>query len=369
MDFNLASADRILFALLKSALHGTVDNGIDWLSVTAEEWKVCYGLAAKHGVMAVAWDGIQMLPSECQPPRTIKLTWGLAVQKYEERYETYCRTAEELSAFYGSSGIAMVQLKGVGLSTYYPVPSHREGGDIDIYTYSSDPAKLSDKEANALADKLIQDLGTDVEDANRKHSNFYYKNIPIENHKTFLDLGINRIADSTDALLLELLQPREVSLCEGKYRISVPSPEFNAIFLAFHAGQHYCAGLRLHHLFDYACMLKRYGLPLSPRITDRKFLNFIYALTALCNELLGTSVQIPADEALAKEVCGQIMHPRFNGNAPKNPIGIFFYKTAKFFYTHYKSSRIFSRPLPAVLWKSIVFHLKNPKTILMDTDK
>ncbi len=369
MDLNLTSTDRILFTLLKSALHGTIDNGTDWLSVTAEEWKACYALAAKHGVMAVAWDGIQMLPAECQPPRALKLTWGLAVQKYEERYETYCRTAEELSTFYASHGIAMVQLKGVGLSTYYPIPSHREGGDIDIYTYSSDRSKLSDKEANTLADKLMKDQGIKVENEDSKHSNFFYNNISIENHKDFLNISYNSIAGPMNDLLIELLQPRKVELCDGKYRISAPSPEFNALFLAFHAGQHYCAGLRVHHLFDYACMIKKYGLPLSQKITDRKLLGFIHALAALCNELLGTSVQVTADEALTAEVCDQIMHPRFTENVPKNKLGIFVYKFFKFFWTHYKTSRIFNKSFFGVLWNSIVFHIKNPKTICMDTIK
>ncbi len=368
MEFDLTSTDRLLFALLKNALHGT-DSGHDWSSITENEWKDCYRLASKHGVMAVAWDGIQLLPSEIQLPRALRLTWGLAVQDYEKRYERYCRTAEELSTFYASKDIAMVQLKGVGLSPYYPIPSHREGGDIDIFTYSADPAKLSDREANTLADKLMQDHGIEVEDANKKHSNFYYKNISIENHKTFLDVGINPLAATMDELLNSLLQPREVLLCDGKHKVHVPSPEFNAIFLAFHAGQHYCAGLRLHHLFDWACMLRKYGLPLSDKVTDKKFLNFIYALTTICNELLGTSVPVSYDADLTKEVCTQIMHPRFSGSAPKNPVGIFLYKTAKFFHTHRKSSRIFSRPLSAVLWNSIVFHLRNPKTILMDTDK
>ncbi|MCS3155123.1 nucleotidyltransferase family protein [Phocaeicola dorei] len=43
-------------------------------------------------------------------------------------------------------------MKGVGLSTYYPIPSHREGGDIDIFTYSADHSRKSDAEANLLAD-------------------------------------------------------------------------------------------------------------------------------------------------------------------------------------------------------------------------
>ncbi len=176
MEFDLNSDDRVLLALLKTALHGRHDE-MDWKAVTEEEWRSCYRLAARHGVMAAAWDGVLSLPAGVQLPRALRLTWGLAVQDYEKRYEYYCRTAAELSSFYASNGISMVQIKGVGLSPYYPVPSHREGGDIDIYTYSSDPAKLSDKEANILADKLMQEQGIDVEDANRKHSNFFYNNI------------------------------------------------------------------------------------------------------------------------------------------------------------------------------------------------
>ncbi len=365
MRIDLNRTENLLFSLLKASLTGKADEGKNWASYTDEDWKSCYQLAVKHGVMAVAWDGIMTLPPQLHPPKGIKLPWGLAVQKYEERYRIYCRTAEELSSFYAENGISMIQLKGVGLSPYYPVPSHREGGDIDIYTYSSDRSRLSDSEANRLADKLMQDKGIEVEEANRKHSNFYYKGISIENHKSFLDLDVNRIADYMDNLLLEIMDPREVGLCDSKYRVSVPSPEFNAVFLSFHAGQHYCSGLRVHHLFDWACLLRKYGLPLSSKVYDRKFLNFVYALTELCNILLGTEVDVPADEKLTREVYEQLMRPRFSGKAPENRIGIILYKTAKFFYTHYKSSRIFSKPLYKVIWNSITFHIRNPKTIFM----
>ena len=92
-------------------------------------------------------------------------------------------------------------MKGVGLSTYYPIPSHREGGDIDIYTFSADKNRMTDEQANRLADELMERQGIPIEMHSYKHSNFYYKGIPVENHKVFLNVEHYPIAVQVDALL------------------------------------------------------------------------------------------------------------------------------------------------------------------------
>jgi len=46
------------------------------------------------------------------------LAWAMAVERYEAKYLRYCKTVDELSAFYAQHGITTVQLKGVGFSTY-----------------------------------------------------------------------------------------------------------------------------------------------------------------------------------------------------------------------------------------------------------
>lgn len=355
--------ERALTTLLKMALHEEIAHDVEWDSLSDSDWKDCYMLAVKHGVMAVAFDGIELLPVEWQPCRPIRLSWALAVKNYENRYERYCKTAAELSSFYAKHGIAMVQLKGVGLSSYYPVPSHREGGDVDIYTYSLDPSKMSDSDANKLANKLMEDRGIAVEYENEKHSNFYYNGIPIENHKTFLDLNVNKIARPMDSLLKKLLDPHKVCLCDCQYEICVPSVEFNVLFLSCHAGRHYCEGLRLHHIFDWACMLKRYGLSISKEIMDDKLLRFIYSLTEICNILFETNVSFAGDASLSREVYGQIMHPKYERNCPTSKLAIFFYKIARVFYVHHMQSKVYDRSLWGILWYSFVFHLKNPKTI------
>lgn len=180
MNFTLNKPEKMLFALLRSALTGAMPiNTILFSDTSPALWQECYKLASAQGVMALAWGGVSALPAALQPPKALKLTWALAVERYEQRYRQYCRTIAELSKYYAAHDIVTIQMKGVGLSTYYPVPSHREGGDIDIFTYSAAPSVQSDKEANWLADRLMEEQGIAVDyEHSEKHSVFYYKGIP-----------------------------------------------------------------------------------------------------------------------------------------------------------------------------------------------
>ena len=357
--------EEILFALLRMALHGQPVTDIDWKVVTEQEWKEVYVVAAEQGVMALAWDGLQQVISLCALPRSLKITWGLAVRAYEERYERYCRTAAELSAFYQEQGIGMVQLKGVGFSTYYPIPAHREGGDIDIYTYSLDKEKRSDEEANRMVDELMRVQGIEVSlELTSRHSNFIYHGIPVENHKYFIAKEVYRIAVQMDALLHRLLTPVPADLCGEKYRVMVPPPAFNALFLSFHAAQHFGGGFRIHHLFDWACLLKREGWCLPKEVTDEKLLDFICALTALCNRLLGTEVPVKGGEHLVGKVYEQMMHPRYSEKIPvKGTLPVLWYKWKRMLHGQKMLGLIFDVSVTKRVMRYVWSHLKKPKSI------
>lgn len=250
-EITLYRHERMLFALLRASLHERKTEITLFLDSTDEEWKQCHRLAVSQGVMALAWDGVMRLPAELQPPLSVKLAWAAAVERYEKKYLHYCRTADELSRFYAQHGISAIQMKGVGLSAIYPVPCHREGGDIDIYTYSADKSRMSDGEANRLADSLIRQENIDVDtEHSPKHSVFYYKGVPVENHKTFLNVESYKAAREVEKMLKEHMNPQPTELDGG--RILTPSPLFNMLFVAFHAAQHYGSGLVLHHLCDWA---------------------------------------------------------------------------------------------------------------------
>ena len=134
MEIKLLKHELMLLELLRAALNQDKANREQFDSCTSETWCECYKLAVQQGVMALAWDGVSTLPEERMPPRSLKLKWALVVERYEKRYRHYCHVIKQLSDFYALHGIATMQLKGVGFSSYYPIPEHREGGDIDIYS-------------------------------------------------------------------------------------------------------------------------------------------------------------------------------------------------------------------------------------------
>ena len=358
-------AVEMLFALLRASLHGKEVETAFFEQATADDWKECHRLAVMQGVMALAWDGVSALPQHLQPAKGLKLKWAMAVEAYEKKYARYCQTIAELSDFYRAHGITTVQLKGVGLSTYYPNPAHREGGDIDIFTYSADTNKLTDAEANQLADKLMKEQGIEVDMHSLKHSNFYYKGIPIENHRTFLDVKWYKVAKQVEPLLKQSLKPQATDLLEGKVSILTPSPAFNTLFLSFHSAQHYGDGMALHHLCDWAMLIARHDLQIPEALTDKRFREAILAMTELCNRYLGTSVEVSGGKQLADEMIGEIIYPKFSKHdvAPKGKVRIFIIKTKRFFYKYRLSNRILYRPLWKHIWKGIFIHVRKPELI------
>ncbi len=311
-------SDQLLLALLRKALSDKNLPTELFAAASPEDWDACYRVAAAQGVSVLAMDAVLQLPASCQPPWPLKVAWAMEAEKYEEQYRCYCRRAEELMAFYARHHIAAVQLKGVGFSPHYPIPAHREGGDIDLFTYSADPSLMGDSEANHLADELMEQQDIEVDCTHsQKHSVFYYHGIPVENHKTFINSETYALAAKMDPVLRRLLEPQEVTLC-GEYRIHTPSPAFNTLFLAFHAAQHYTYGLKLHHLCDWACLLHRHGLHLPEELTDRRFIRFVHALTQVCNDYLGTNIPLPtSDRRLSEEIIREVLHPKFTKETPE----------------------------------------------------
>lgn len=344
--------EEMLFALLRASLHRKETETDFFKDVLADDWKECYLLACRQGVMALAWDGVMKLPVGMMPPKALKITWGMAVDACEKQYERYCRTVDELTKFYMSKGIVAVLLKGVGFSTCYPYPSHREGGDIDIYTYSHNKNEMTDSEANRLADKLMEEQGIEVNMNSPKHSNFYYKGIPVENHKTFLDIGWYRVAGQTDMLLRKMMEPQFTYLMGGKYKCLTPPDKFNALFLPFHAAMHYGSGLALHHLCDWVMILSLSGGTFPEEVADWKFRKAVNAFTCLCNRYLGTSGTANQEvENFAEEILEEILHPKFVKDyiPVKGKWNVLKYKLRRFCYVY----RLNNQMLEWLKWKRI----------------
>ena len=362
MEMQLHKHEAMLLSLLRASLQQETADTTLFESATPDEWKACYKLACSQGVMALAWDAVSTLPAELLPPLGLKISWALIVQQLEKRYVHYCNTILELSQLYAKHGICTMVLKGIGLSTIYPKPQHREGGDIDIYTYSADPSRQSDEAANQLADQLMLDLHKEVEQGNDKHSVFFYRDVPIENHKTFLDVTEWQFAIDAEKDLHRMLNPHAVDLLPNAPQILVPSDDFNTLYLAIHTLRHYCVGMNLHHLCDWACLMNRSGLHLPDDIQDPRYTTLFNLFTSFTNTYLGTHVPVKTDEQALADLFYQMFRCPLGAKYPsKNPVKIFLFRVRR--YLRYRSvmKRLIGESFFANTWMLIRSRLHSGK--------
>lgn len=307
-SLNLKRSEEMLLALLRAALHQRDVETVYFQYATAEEWVQCYRLAVRQGVVALAWEGIERMTLEYAPPLDVRLSWALLEKKQVATYRKHCRVVNELTRLYAQHGIATVVLKGVGLSRLYPVPAHREGGDIDIYTYSADKTRMTDEEANRLSDKLIKEQGLSLHDLTfEKQSKFCYQGITFENHRIFLHEAACLTTIKAEQWLEKHIETTSVELMGGEYRLEVPSVAFDRVFVALHAAQHYGEGLCLKHLCDWVLLMKQEDWKLPQELEDNYFKQVVAALTLLCNRYLGLDMPVDGEEKLADEMMREIL--------------------------------------------------------------
>jgi hypothetical protein len=260
-------------------------------AVTPGSWERIYRMAADHGLSAVVWDGICRLPAAQQPPRETRIRWALSAEKLEERYRHQQQTASKLAARFSEEGLRMLLLKGLGLSRDYPLPEHRECGDIDIYLYGQ-----SDK-----GDRVLHEIGAHLYFDVPKHSEYVWDGVLIENHRTILNVRRNRTERELNAVLVRLLEKEGThGLAPG---IQAPRATFNAIFLIRHAAVHFQKeGIVLRHLCDWACFLTRHWDEIDHALfrtamEDYRMDRFADLMTAAAVEYLGAEVPGPECEA------------------------------------------------------------------------
>lgn len=69
------------------------------------DWSSIYALAAEQGLSAIIIDGIEKLPEQLRPPKSLMLQWiGDVLQSYEHRYPDYERLLVNWPDFIKSTG-------------------------------------------------------------------------------------------------------------------------------------------------------------------------------------------------------------------------------------------------------------------------
>ena len=256
MDFS--HEQNTLLSLIKTSLcfH---NNREAFLDIPEDlDWNSLVNLAARQGVLCVARDGL-VQTEQCggisrinQIPglsRELLIRWELSVQKLEARNKRQRAVIKELVALFRENGIEMLLLKGIGLSELYPKSNHRECGDIDIFLFGD----------YEKGNKVIEELGIEVEKDGSKHSKFYYKGVPVENHKTFLNVEYTQTDKNLEKHLHKVLREQGFdTIMIGDTQVRIPTPDFTSIFLSRHDITHFVAsGLVLRHFCDLALFFER----------------------------------------------------------------------------------------------------------------
>ncbi len=240
---------EVMFELLQSA----VFEREPFISpMVRTDWDFLMDLSSSQGILAWVYDGICKLPIDQQPSRQQHISWALSAQEIWDGYAKKKEVLEDMVKICEENGMRLLLLKGIGLSELYPKPESRPSGDIDVYFFG-------DYERGNF---LFCD-GTMKEGA--KHSEFLYKGVNIENHRTFLNISSPKMKGINDYLLdsIEPLDTSNVSFCTF-------SPLGNLLFLVVHAANHLRynekAALSIRSIVDISFFINKYSQQLSPQL-------------------------------------------------------------------------------------------------------
>lgn len=241
-------ASEILLALLQSALTRFKNISNQFPNLDEQMWKSVYDLAITQGVLAIAYEGLCGLPENKRPSRSIYLQWAYNVELIENKYQKQKNSAFAFADLMIRDRIEILCLKGLAISRYYPIPQHRQFGDLDCYTFGG----------YHIVNEKMQKLGIKVRFDNYKHSSFDYLGLDIENHKFCTGIrGFKWNRHSEKILQNILLRHAEFEHIDDSPLLCPPA-EFDALFLIKHAFAHFLPeGVGLRTLCDWACFLNK----------------------------------------------------------------------------------------------------------------
>lgn len=231
-----------LFSLLRSSLCNSLC-GKEIALLSVNEWRHLIDLSFEQGIAAIAVDGLQKfygenpdvaLEIDKEVLEDLKYEWFGEVLQAEDDYREHCQKVKEICQIYADNGFSPILLKGLGLGLNYLVPEHRLCGDLDIFLAGG---KSLD------GDLMIRErLGLEVTKSKRgHHSHWVYKGLLVENHyelsNSYFGGGKSRQFEKE----LQTLIATDTQKISEESPFYLPSTNFNAIFLFWHLGTHFCS--------------------------------------------------------------------------------------------------------------------------------
>lgn len=347
--------------LIKSLVNPSMTYNDDLLRQT--NWRHVKALASRQGVSSIISDALPYLPEEYRPSSDFLIDWMSSIIGQERRYAIQESTIAELSSFYQSHGVRMLLLKGWGLSLNYPYPNHRPCGDVDIWLYGD----------QQKADNIIEKEKGIHPIKSSHHTIFYFKDVEVENHITFIETDCHK-DDGSERVILEYAaeDPIKVESANG-VELLLPSPNLNAYFLLKHTALHFATeGVILRHLLDWAFFVRKYHSKIDwnalyENAKDRNMHVFLNCINAICINRLGfDSSMFPVYESypdIEDRIFNDIFFPEFHELAPgirKNFIKYCYVKSKRHIANRWKYQITYKGNYWALLLRFAWNRIKSP---------
>ena len=231
---------------------------------TADEWKEIYKLTKQQTLLGVLFSALQRLPKEQRPPKALILQWYATTEVIKEQNKQVNADAVKICNLVRKDGMRCLVLKGQGIASYYPEPSFRQCGDIDLWIEGG-------------SKKVIEYLRTKSEVRNIFYTHAEYDapvgtEVEVHHHPSYLynPLYLKRL-NKYFSEQNEMFDNR-IKLWDGSGEIFMPTVEFNRYYVLQHIYRHYFGeGIGLRQLMDFYYVLLQGGSTESKERTLKLF--------------------------------------------------------------------------------------------------
>lgn len=323
------------------------------------DWDNMETFAANLGPSAIIIDGIDKLPESSRPPKALLLRWiGNTLQGYDYRYEQYCRTIAEMSAWHNANSFKMMVLKGDACSLNWPKPEYRPCGDIDIWQFGKQ------READAV---LQREKGIKIDNSHHHHTVFYWRDFMVENNYDFIEVHHHSSSPALEKILKEKGQDDSYSVEVSGERVYVPSPNLHALFLLRHSMEHFAStGITLRQLLDWAFFAEKQGKDVEcdwlEGVLDQFGMIRLYEIfNAICIEDLGFEAgffhRVQFESMLKERVLNDILSLEFSGEEPKRILCRVLFKFHRWKANGWKQELCYNGSRLSAFWYATWNHL------------
>ncbi len=351
--------EEILLKLIRLGGHYDIieKEDIDWSAIKA--------LADKQGLTAIILDEIEHFPEEKRPPKLLLLNWiGEVMQSYENRYDLYKRSIEEMASFYNSQGLKMMILKGYACSLDWPKPNHRPCGDIDIWQFGKQ------KKADGL---LTSEKGIKVDNSHHHHTVFTWDGFMVENHYDFINVYHHKSNEELEKIFKELGQDDSHFVELNGEKVYLSSPNLHALFLLKHTMNDFTSfSMTLRQLLDGGFFAEKHGKEvdwdwLIGVLKKFHMMDFYNIISAICVEDLGFEasifpiVQFRPD--LKERVLKDVLYPKYSVSEPSRLLPRLVYKYHRWQGNAWKQEMCYSENRWSAFWSGLWGHILKPASI------